>query len=216
MNTVQLIHSVQVFFFKPLNFPPLLQRFVNIVHYFWTNVHSNVLIMATSKGKSSKGTNTSELQSLDMAFRAYLSRIKLPSLPTTEHVTFVECLNDRLFMVQVIKKGITYSLFEEIQKLTSLTSQNWAEILNLSTRSLKRYKEQDQLFKPIQSEKIIELGELFILGNDVFGDEKKFKSWLETPNFALGSVKPSDLMGDSFGQELLMQELHRISHGILA
>ena len=119
-------------------------------------------------------------------------------------------------MVKIIKKGITYSLFEEIQKLSSLTSKDWADILNISLRSLQRYKDQKQLFKPIQSEKILELGEIFILGNEVFGDPGKFKLWLDTPNFALGGVVPSTLLSDSYGQELLVNELTRINYGIFA
>jgi uncharacterized protein (DUF2384 family) len=40
--------------------------------------------------------------------------------------------------------------------------------------------------------------------------------WLETPNFALGNQKPFELLKDSYGKEMVMGELTRIDHGILA
>lgn len=163
----------------------------------------------------SKSTEAAPLKELNQEFKNYILKFKLPVRKTAAGaVAFTDYLNDRLLMVEVIKKGITYSLFEEIQKLSSLTSQEWATILNLSTRSLQRYKEQDQLFKPIQSEKIMELGEIFILGNEVFGDADQFKRWLETPSFAIGNVRPADLLADSFGQQLVTDELNRIHYGI--
>lgn len=162
-----------------------------------------------------------QLDQLDKAFNQYLMDVGLrvshgPKSIEASSTGFGDYVNDHLLMVEVIKKGITYSLFEEIQKLASLTNKDWADILNISPRSLQRYKDQNQVFKPIQSEKIIELGEIFLLGNEVFEDPEKFKSWLETSNFALGKLTPSSLLSDSYGQELVVNELHRISHGILA
>lgn len=178
-------------------------------------VQDKSAIRATKLVVKSKSTETVPLKELNQEFKNYLQKFKLPVRKTAGGaVAFTDYLNDRLLMVEVIKKGITYSLFEEIQKLSSLTSQEWATILNLSTRSLQRYKEQDQLFKPIQSEKIMELGEIFILGNEVFGDADKFKRWLETPSFAIGNVRPTDLLSDSFGQQIVTEELTRINYGI--
>jgi uncharacterized protein (DUF2384 family) len=51
-------------------------------------------------------------------------------------------------------------------------------------------------------------------GLDLFGDMDRFKCWLETPNFALGNVKPLVLLQNSDGQEMVIGELTRISHGI--
>ncbi len=37
--------------------------------------------------------------------------------------------------------------------------------------------------------KIIEMAEVTRIGLDTFGDMNKFKLWLDTPNFSLGSLK---------------------------
>lgn len=119
-------------------------------------------------------------------------------------------------MILVIKEGIPYSFFDLIQHFTPLSEGDWANVLDLSTKSLQRYKQSARHFKPIQSEKIIEMAEVTHVGVDVFGDMEKFKLWLDTPSFALGSLKPMELLTDSYGKELVISELTGINHGILA
>ena len=68
---------------------------------------------------------------------------------------------------------------------------------------------------PIHSEKIIEIAEVTKIGLDVFGNLEKLKLWLNTPNFALGNLKPIELLNDSYGKEMVIGELTRINHGIL-
>lgn len=50
---------------------------------------------------------------------------------------------------------------------------------------------------------------------EVFEDMDQFKLWLDTPNFSLGSLKPIELLKDSYGKELVIGELTRINYGIL-
>lgn len=124
-------------------------------------------------------------------------------------------LNNKMLMIAAIRAGIPYSLFELIQAHTPFSEKDWADFLDVSTKSLQRYKAAAKhRFKPIHSEKILEMAEVTEAGLEVFGSEK-FKLWLHTPNYALGNFKPLELLKDSFGKELVMNELTRISHGIL-
>ena len=59
------------------------------------------------------------------------------------------------------------------------------------------------------------MAEVTNIGLEVFGDMGKFKLWLYTPNFALGNLKPIDLLRDSYGKEMVIGELTRINYGIL-
>ena len=131
-------------------------------------------------------------------------------------VTYAELLSDKMLIIAAIRIGIPYSLFELILKYTPFSETDWASFLNISTKSLHRYKETSRTFKPIQSEKIIEMAEVTKVGVDVFGDMNKFKLWLETPNYSLGSLKPMELLKDSYGKEMVISELTRINFGILA
>jgi len=114
-----------------------------------------------------------------------------------------------------IESGVTFKFFDDIQGLIHFSEQKLAEILSLSTKSLQRYrKEKDFRFKPIHSEKLIELAEVATFGISVFDTEEQFQLWLNTPNFALGNKKPTELFTNSYGIKLVMEELNRIEHGI--
>lgn len=130
---------------------------------------------------------------------------------------FEDLLNNKLLLIHTIRKGIPFSLFAEIKQLVPFTDENWAEVLNTSTKSLQRYKQENNfLFKPIHSEKIIEIAEVALLGNQVFDAPSHFQQWLNTPCYALGSHKPFELLQDSYGKELVLNELNRIDQGIFA
>jgi putative toxin-antitoxin system antitoxin component (TIGR02293 family) len=59
------------------------------------------------------------------------------------------------------------------------------------------------------------MAEVTNIGKEVFGGTDKFRLWLDTPNFALGNMKPIELLKDSYGKEMVVAELTRINHGIL-
>ncbi|HLX91703.1 MAG TPA: antitoxin Xre/MbcA/ParS toxin-binding domain-containing protein [Puia sp.] len=130
-------------------------------------------------------------------------------------LTYSDFLSNKMLMILVIRQGVPYSLFNLIQHYTPFTENDWADVLDISTKSLQRYKQSSKSFKSIQSEKIIEMSEVTKVGLDVFGDMEKFKLWLDTPIFSLGSLKPMELLKDSYGKELVISELTRMNYGIL-
>lgn len=130
-------------------------------------------------------------------------------------LTLTEILSNRLFVVFIIRQGISYSLFDHIQNYSPFSFNDWAGYLNISSKSLTRYRQSNKPFKPIHTEKIIEIAEVTNLGLEVFKNNDKFKLWLETPNYALGNLKPLELLKDSYGKEMVIGELTRIGHGIL-
>ena len=144
------------------------------------------------------------------------STLEKSSFTGKRSVTYTDFLSNKMLIIQVIREGVPYSLFNLIQDLTPFSDDYWADFLGISTKSLNRYKQSEKSFKSIQSEKIIEMAEVTHVGLDVFGDMRKFKLWLETPNFSLGNLKPMELLKDSYGKELVISELTRINYGILS
>lgn len=137
-------------------------------------------------------------------------------LHTATNVGYDDLLNNKMLIIKAIRVGIPYSLFTLIQDITPFSENDWADFLDVSTKSLQRYKTaHEHFFKAIHSEKIIEMAEVTKVGFDVFGDMDKLKLWLNTPNYALGNLKPVELLKDSYGKELVISELTRINHGIL-
>ena len=171
----------------------------------------------TLKRENSKEESNLNMQ-ISRELQEYFKNTEFENLvsPGQSDLTLSGFLNNKLLIVFTIRTGIPYSLFALIKDYTPFTFNDWAEYLNISGKSLTRYRQSDKFFKPIHTEKIIELAEVTNLGLGVFGSENKFKMWLETPNFALGNQKPFELLKDSYGKEMVKGELTRIDHGILA
>lgn len=132
-------------------------------------------------------------------------------------ISFADFFYDKMLLVQAIRIGLPYKLFNQIKSFTPFTDTDWAEYLDLSTKTLQRYRdEKDFYFKPIHTEKIFEVAEVTNFGIEVFGSSEKFYSWVNTSSYALNGYKPSELLRDSYGKEMVMAELNRIEHGIFA
>ena len=119
-------------------------------------------------------------------------------------------------LIHSAKKGISYKTFEMMVKKTPFRMNEWARFLNMSERSLQRYKKEGGKFNRVVSEKIMELTMLFKLGEETFGSSENFFIWLNTTHVAMGNIKPKSLLESSFGTGLIKDELTRIAHGILA
>lgn len=124
--------------------------------------------------------------------------------------------NYALSLIEIVRKGIKFSMFINFANKSPFSLNEWSAFLHLSERTMQRYKKEERTFEPLQSEKILEIAILYKKGVEVFGNREKFNSWLETENLALGKVKPKDLFDNSFGINLLKDELVKIEHGILA
>ena len=119
-------------------------------------------------------------------------------------------------LMDIAQRGISFGIFDNLAKKFPFSMQNWADFLHISGKTLSRYQKEDKSFDTLQSEKILQINMLYKRGEEVFGSSDDFLIWLQTENVALGKTKPQDLLGSVFGISLLMDELTRIEHGILA
>lgn len=162
--------------------------------------------------------NKTTAYQLKKEFEYYLNESDVAYAPPSKSksIKFDEFFENRMLTISVIRNGIPYSLFETIVDYSPFSEIKWAEFLDISTKSLQRYKSADKFhFKPIHSEKILEILEVLQSGLYLFGSPDKLYLWLKTPNFALGNMLPQELIKDSYGKELVLGEIHRINHGIL-
>lgn len=151
------------------------------------------------------------------AFTAYLSGQSKPRphKSSTKGMTFDQLFSDRMLIIRTIREGIPNALFMSIKALAPFTEQDWSDFLDISLKSLQRYKkDKDHVFKSIHSEKIIELAEVTATGQNVFDTNDQFHTWLNTPSQALGGLMPLELLKDSYGKEMVLNELQRIDQGI--
>lgn len=156
---------------------------------------------------------------IDNAVRSFVSKGDFRSDATfiDKDITYKKFLSNRMLLVQTIRRGIPYELYELIKERTPFKQDDWASFLGVSSRTLLRNKlKTNFVFESIPSEKILELAEVTSLGKDVFDSEEQFYLWLNTPSFALGNLKPFELLKDSYGKEMVMNELQKIDQGIFA
>jgi putative toxin-antitoxin system antitoxin component (TIGR02293 family) len=154
---------------------------------------------------------------LDKAVRAFVSKVERDRgvKVLTENITYSDFLKNRMLLVHAIREGVPYDFFKLIKESTPFSEEDWASFLGISTKSLQRNKVKENfIFKSLQSEKIFELAEVISLGKAVFEDEDKFYLWLNSPSFALGNLKPLELLKDSYGKEMVVSELNKIDYGI--
>lgn len=156
-------------------------------------------------------------KAIDKAIRVYAKKIEADNQIKImqKDLTYSSFFHNKMLIIHAIRRGFPYTLFNFIKELTPFTDDDWASYLNLSIKSLQRYKKEVGFsFKPIHTEKIIELAEVTNFGNQVFDSNEQFYTWINTPSYALGNLKPAELLNDSYGKELVMAELNRIEHGI--
>ncbi|MBL7903723.1 MAG: DUF2384 domain-containing protein [Bacteroidales bacterium] len=153
-------------------------------------------------------------EALNEAIVSYMASVQKPSA-VRRNLSYRDFLSDRMLLVQAIRAGVPYRLFALIKNESPFTDEEWADFLSISVKSLQRYKAaRDYQFRSSHSEKIFEIAEVTELGRSVFESNEKFMLWLSTPSFALGNLKPMDLIRDSYGKEMVINELHRIDQAI--
>lgn len=121
---------------------------------------------------------------------------------------------DKLTLSRRIKEGMMPQTWTGLLAECVLTDEEWAGILDVSTKSLQRYRQDEKILGARITSNIVKMTEINILGIELFGSKARFKKWLHAPAFALGGAMPIDLLSDAYGKELVIDLLVRLEHGI--
>lgn len=120
-------------------------------------------------------------------------------------------------LMSAVRQGITQRFFELVRALAPFSDDDWARFLDVSTKSLQRYRQDvGHVFRSSHSEKILAIAQITQQGVALFGSAERFQEWLQTPNYALGGKKPAGMLEDAYGRSLVAAEMHHIAHGVLA
>ena len=118
-------------------------------------------------------------------------------------------------MVEEAASGVPASAVFDLIQLTHLNKSFFAGMLNLSTKTLDRYRQGEKHLNPSSSELMLKLFSLFKKGEEIFGNTSEFQKWIEKPAYGLGLKVPKELMRTSAGIDLIMEELIRIEYGYI-
>ena len=117
--------------------------------------------------------------------------------------------------LSAIKGGLSSSSLEDLLTISGSTRLDLAKNLDLTEPTLRKHLATVKGLSTSLSEHVLFLLELYDKGLDTFGNIKEFKNWLPQHNIGI-DAKPEDLLDSITGINLVMNELHRIDHGILA
>jgi len=136
------------------------------------------------------------------------------SIASEPSVSYGRAMNDRFRIAQILKAGFSYDLFERLIYFMPFNMGDWSTILDLAPKTMARYKADNKTFRPLHAEKIIDMAEVTEAGLDFFEDMDDFKRWLKTPSLAFSKQAPMDLITNSYGRSLVLEQLIRMEHGI--
>ncbi|HEY0246438.1 MAG TPA: antitoxin Xre/MbcA/ParS toxin-binding domain-containing protein [Mucilaginibacter sp.] len=117
-------------------------------------------------------------------------------------------------IIALSNAGITKASLDALISHLGISKKAFSEnILGISVKTLERKKSTDKLDRQTSSH-VIEIAKVAKHAFDVFEDEEKVKSWLNTPNRALNSIKPIDLFYIPTGLGMVDDILGRIEYGV--
>jgi putative toxin-antitoxin system antitoxin component (TIGR02293 family) len=109
------------------------------------------------------------------------------------------------------RKGIKPKVFYDFADCIKMPEKKLALMLNLSSRTISNYKEQQKALYPIQGEHLLKLIALFGKGEEILGNVDEFNQWLQRP-FWSAKERAIDLLVTPGGVDLITDELDRLSH----
>jgi len=113
-------------------------------------------------------------------------------------------------------KDFNYKEFKKIADNVPFSQQEWAEILHISERTLQRYAKANSNFPFSVVDRILQIDKVMKKGAHVFGSLDKFISWIrDNPAMLEGRLSIHSLASFE-GINMVLTQLGRIEHGILA
>jgi putative toxin-antitoxin system antitoxin component (TIGR02293 family) len=129
---------------------------------------------------------------------------------------FKKTVNNPINLVHEANKGVNSDEFFKFAELSNQNPNTLSGYLNLSFKTLTRYRRSRKKLSPDKSEQLLKWIRLYIKGLSVFGELSSFNNWMVKPAYGLGNMIPINLMNTSMGIDLIMEELQRIEYGDLA
>ena len=124
--------------------------------------------------------------------------------------------NDLGSLIDEIRKGLSYSSFESLQKSVGIPQKSLAHAININNRTLTRRKKEFR-FNSDESERLLRIGKIVdrTLGL-MEGDMELAKEWLTSPAVALGGTTPLEFADTEPGANEVMILIGRLEHGVFS
>jgi putative toxin-antitoxin system antitoxin component (TIGR02293 family) len=124
-------------------------------------------------------------------------------------------LHSQMDLMELGQRGVSKKALLRLASYLRLSVGEISELLPVTERTIQRYTPTD-LFRADVSDHILHIAEVAARGEEVFGRKDRFLSWMTQPSAALGNRTPEELLSSRIGAELVLDELGRVEHGIIA
>lgn len=108
---------------------------------------------------------------------------------------------------------IDSSYVQKLNNLIGLGDEILAGWLNITSRTLRNYKEKKSKLKGITQEQLVTLLSLYKHGISVFDNKEAFEAWLSTDNPFLDNKAPKVFMDTISGIQLIDNRLTAMEYG---
>ena len=88
-----------------------------------------------------------------------------------------------------------------------------ADFLHIDSSTITRWKKNETAIGVLRSKIIFDVDKIIKNGVRIFGGEQDFREWLDLPNYALGDIRPLEMLKDPYGIEQLDEAIESISWG---
>lgn len=108
----------------------------------------------------------------------------------------------------------SYKKFQKIADKVPFTQKEWANILNLSERTLQRYAKDNSVFAPIYIDRILHIDQLIQLGLQTFTNANTFYNWLKKDKDSMGTKLNFESLYSTIGIQETINQIGRILHNV--
>ena len=120
-------------------------------------------------------------------------------------------LDTDLSIITEARKGVQTKMFWDFLKTIKISKTEFEELLPSSVKTFSR----KQILDEPTGERILNIIRVFRAGEQLFGDIEKFKKWLQKYHPMLGD-EPRSFLNTTTGCQVIIDEIRRAQHGIMA
>jgi putative toxin-antitoxin system antitoxin component (TIGR02293 family) len=111
------------------------------------------------------------------------------------------------------RAGLPYASVDAVSAAYHIGARDLVRILELPLRTLARRKKERRLHAD-ESDRLLRLGRVAALAEEVLGSREKAARWLHEGNAALGGEAPLARLDSDLGSRQVEDALVRIAHGV--
>ncbi|HEY2931678.1 MAG TPA: antitoxin Xre/MbcA/ParS toxin-binding domain-containing protein [Acidobacteriota bacterium] len=119
-------------------------------------------------------------------------------------------------LLKIIQRGLSYGALERFQENVRLSHNEIIELIQIPARTLTRRKAQHRL-QPDESDRLLRASRILGRALELFeGDVESARTWLSTPQTALGGASPLNIAKTELGSREVERLIGRLEHGVFS